>query len=441
MLELVGLTSVGGRRVKTYSLGMRQRLGLAGVMLGDPHTVVLDEPANGLDPEGIRWIRDVLVHLASQGRTVLVSSHLLSEMAQMANDLVVIGQGRLIEQCTVAEFVERHAERWVRVKSPGIATLVQAAAAQGAQASMIDPVTAELRGITSAEVGELAARSGIVLHELSPQTGSLEDAFLQATATAQEFAAQPVVNVMINTIRSEWIKLRTVRMNFVLFILAVAFPVIVSVLVASLADINDLKVTDVAGSVTGIVGRHRVAAGRGRRCVDQRRVRATAPSVRRSRRRRKRMRVLDRQGHRHGAVRRRRRGARRRLLLRRCRRPSPRHEARQLSLSDDPRPVPALIGIVVFAVIVSLLGFGIGMVIRNTPAAVAVLILWPLVVENIIMAILSAAGVDNPQKFLPYISGFGLGNPDAPIIRQPQPRGRWSVLRRGDRGGRDRSAR
>ena len=193
VLDLVGLTTVGGRRVKTYSLGMRQRLGLAGVLLGDPHIVVLDEPANGLDPEGIRWIRDVLVHLASQGRTVLVSSHLLSEMAQMANDLVVIGQGRLIEQCSVSEFVERHAERWVRVKSPAIAALAAAAQAQGAQAHMLDAMTAELRGITTAEVGELAARAGLVLHELSPLTGSLEDAFLQATAAAQEFAAQPVV--------------------------------------------------------------------------------------------------------------------------------------------------------------------------------------------------------------------------------------------------------
>lgn len=193
VLDLVGLTSVGGRRVKTYSLGMRQRLGLAGVLLGDPQIVVLDEPANGLDPEGIRWIRDVLVHLASQGRTVLVSSHLLSEMAQMANDLVVIGQGRLIEQCSVPEFVERHADRWVRVKSPALGALVDAAKAQGAQASVIDAATAELRGITTAAVGELAARGGFVLHELSPQTGSLEDAFLQATAFSQEFAAQPVV--------------------------------------------------------------------------------------------------------------------------------------------------------------------------------------------------------------------------------------------------------
>ncbi|MEY2580762.1 MAG: type transport system ATP-binding protein [Ilumatobacteraceae bacterium] len=193
VLDLVGLTNVGGRRVKTYSLGMRQRLGLAGVLLGDPQIVVLDEPANGLDPEGIRWIRDVLVHLASQGRTVLVSSHLLSEMAQMANDLVVIGQGRLIEQCSVPEFVERHADRWVRVKSPSIAALADASKAQGVQTSLVDAVTAEFRGITTAEVGELAARGGIVLHELSPQTGSLEDAFLQATASAQEFAAHPVV--------------------------------------------------------------------------------------------------------------------------------------------------------------------------------------------------------------------------------------------------------
>jgi ABC-2 type transport system ATP-binding protein len=190
VLELVGLDSVGSHRVRTYSLGMRQRLGLAGVLLGDPHTVVLDEPANGLDPEGIRWIRDVLVHLASQGRTVLVSSHLLSEMAQMANDLVVIGQGRLIEQCSVPEFVERHADHWVRVKSPTIEALIAAAAARGANSNRIDATTVELRGINTAEVGELAAHNGIVLHELSPQNGSLEDAFLQATAGAQEYSSQ-----------------------------------------------------------------------------------------------------------------------------------------------------------------------------------------------------------------------------------------------------------
>jgi ABC-2 type transport system ATP-binding protein len=121
---------------------------------------------------------------------VLVSSHLLSEMAQMANDLVVIGQGRLIEQCSVPEFVERHADHWVRVKSPTIEALIAAAAARGANSNRIDATTVELRGINTAEVGELAAHNGIVLHELSPQNGSLEDAFLQATAGAQEYSSQ-----------------------------------------------------------------------------------------------------------------------------------------------------------------------------------------------------------------------------------------------------------
>jgi ABC-2 type transport system ATP-binding protein len=187
VLELVGLTSVGGTRVRGYSLGMKQRLGLAGVLLGDPHTVILDEPANGLDPEGIRWIRDVLTHLAGQGRTVLVSSHQLSEMALMADDLVVIGQGRLIEQSTVKDFIETHAERWVRVQSPALQGLAAALTEAGAAVTMLDPTTLEARGIECAHVGEVAARLGLVLHELSPQTGSLEDAFLHATADAQVY--------------------------------------------------------------------------------------------------------------------------------------------------------------------------------------------------------------------------------------------------------------
>ncbi len=187
VLELVGLTSVAGARVRSYSLGMKQRLGLAGVLLGDPATVILDEPANGLDPEGIRWIRDVLTHLASQGRTVLVSSHQLSEIALMAHDLIVIGQGRLLEQGTVAQFVERHAERWVRVQSPGIVGLQQALEQQGATIEVIDDTTWHVRGCDSRTIGELAAAHSVVLYELSPQTGSLEDAFLQVTAAAQEF--------------------------------------------------------------------------------------------------------------------------------------------------------------------------------------------------------------------------------------------------------------
>jgi ABC-2 type transport system ATP-binding protein len=191
VLEQVGLTQVAGRRVKGYSLGMRQRLGLAAVLLGDPHTVVLDEPANGLDPEGVRWIRDVLVHLAGQGRTVFVSSHLLSEMALMAHDLVVIGRGRLIDQCPLADFVDRHSERWVRVRSPQMAVLRQAlASGAGAHVRDVDATTADVFGVDAAFVGQAAADAGVVLHELSPQTGSLEDAFLRATAQTQEYRSQ-----------------------------------------------------------------------------------------------------------------------------------------------------------------------------------------------------------------------------------------------------------
>lgn len=189
VLATVGLTEVGGNRLRSYSLGMKQRLGLASVLLGDPHTIILDEPANGLDPEGIRWIRDVLVYLAGQGKTVLVSSHLLSEMALMAESLVVIGKGQLIEQCTVADFVGRYGDHWVRVKSPKAAALVDALRAGGAQVQSLDETTIEVRGPDAAQVGELAARYQVTLHELSQQTGSLEDAFLKATAGVQEYQA------------------------------------------------------------------------------------------------------------------------------------------------------------------------------------------------------------------------------------------------------------
>ena len=186
-IELVGLTDKAKQRVGTYSLGMRQRLGLAGVLLGDPHTVVLDEPANGLDPEGIRWIRDVLVHLASRGKTVLVSSHLLSEVALMADELVVIGLGRLIDTGTVAEFVNKNAERWVRVRSPQIGVLAQQLSGNGWTVRPFEESGIDVYGASAAEIGDLAARHGVTLHELSPQQGSLEDAFLEATAAAQEY--------------------------------------------------------------------------------------------------------------------------------------------------------------------------------------------------------------------------------------------------------------
>ena len=197
VLQLVGLTDVAKRRVKGYSLGMRQRLGLAGVMLGDPHTVILDEPANGLDPEGIRWIRDILVHFAQLGKTVLVSSHLLSEMALMAQDLVVIGRGRLIEQCSVEDFIDRHSTKWVHVRSPQIDQLVAAIGSAGGKARRLTEPGAAVNAAQVYEmpveaVGELAASHQFVLHELTVRTESLEDAFLTATAGDQEYRTQAV---------------------------------------------------------------------------------------------------------------------------------------------------------------------------------------------------------------------------------------------------------
>jgi ABC-2 type transport system ATP-binding protein len=193
VLAQVGLEGVAKERVRGFSLGMRQRLGLAAVLLGDPHTVILDEPANGLDPEGMRWIRDVLTFLARQGKTVLVSSHLLSEMAQMADELVVIGRGRLIEQCPVSDFVDRYADRWVKVISPSAAALVAALRSDGATVSDgADPTTFEVRGMAAVLIGEAAARVGAVLHELSPQAGSLEEAYMAATAADVEYGAAPL---------------------------------------------------------------------------------------------------------------------------------------------------------------------------------------------------------------------------------------------------------
>ncbi len=191
VLELVGMTDVAGRKLRGYSLGMKQRLGLAGTLLGDPATIILDEPANGLDPEGIRWIRDFLRHYADQGRTVLVSSHLLSEMSLMAQDLIVIGKGRLIQQSSVTDFVSMHASNWVRIRSPQLPQLIEAVNRAGATVKLLGdaaaPDGAEVKGLTIEAIGEAAHQQSIVLHELSAQTESLEDAFLTATADSQEY--------------------------------------------------------------------------------------------------------------------------------------------------------------------------------------------------------------------------------------------------------------
>jgi ABC-2 type transport system ATP-binding protein len=189
VLAMVGLTEVAKRPVGGFSLGMRQRLGLATALLGDPHTLVLDEPANGLDPEGIQWIRQLLTYLAGQGRCVFLSSHLLSEMALMADHLVVIGKGRLIADSSVDDFVTTYARRWVRVRSPRMKALAPALERQGATIEWDGPVMADVQGLTAATVGDTAAHLGIALHELSPQSSSLEEAFLEGTRAAQDFTA------------------------------------------------------------------------------------------------------------------------------------------------------------------------------------------------------------------------------------------------------------
>ena len=186
VLGLVGLTEVAGRRAGGYSLGMSQRLGIAAALLGDPEVLLFDEPVNGLDPEGIAWIRTFMQSLAAQGRTVFVSSHLLSEMAITATELVVIGRGRLVTQCSTAEFVENATEAAVRVRSPQAGLLRAALVARGRTVTeSADGLI--IVGAGSQEIGELAAAQGIVLHELTPQRGSLEQAFIQITGQDVEF--------------------------------------------------------------------------------------------------------------------------------------------------------------------------------------------------------------------------------------------------------------
>ncbi|HEY2724365.1 MAG TPA: ATP-binding cassette domain-containing protein [Pseudonocardiaceae bacterium] len=188
VLDLVGLAEVAGKSAGKYSLGMSQRLGIAAALLGDPEVLLFDEPVNGLDPEGIAWIRTFMQSLAAQGRTVFVSSHLLSEMAITATDLVVIGRGRLITQCSTAEFVENATEATVRVRTPNAEALRSLLTAKGHTVTEVDGGLVVV-GATSEEIGELAAAHRVVLHELSPQRGSLEQAFMEMTGQDVEFHA------------------------------------------------------------------------------------------------------------------------------------------------------------------------------------------------------------------------------------------------------------
>jgi ABC-2 type transport system ATP-binding protein len=188
VLEMVGLAAVGKRRIKSFSLGMSQRLGIAATMLGDPEVLMFDEPVNGLDPEGILWIRNFMRALASQGRTVFVSSHLMSEMAVTADHLIVIGRGRLIADVSTKDFIDSGSKNHVRVRSPQQAELAALVQARGVNASPVDGYL-EVGGMTCDEVGDLAAENHITIHELFQKQGSLEEAFMELTRESVEYHA------------------------------------------------------------------------------------------------------------------------------------------------------------------------------------------------------------------------------------------------------------
>jgi ABC-2 type transport system ATP-binding protein len=189
VIELVGLGDVARKRVGGFSLGMGQRLGIAAALLGDPRTLILDEPANGLDPEGMHWIRNLLRGLAAEGRTVFVSSHVMSEVALTAERVIVVGRGRLIADTTVEELVAQASGATVRVRSPEAARLRDVLAGRDVTIVSDARSVLEVTGLTSEAIGESAAAHGIVLHELVAEHASLEEAFMRLTADAVEYHA------------------------------------------------------------------------------------------------------------------------------------------------------------------------------------------------------------------------------------------------------------
>ncbi|MGH2971334.1 MAG: ABC transporter ATP-binding protein [Gaiellaceae bacterium] len=190
LIDLVGLHEVARKRAGKFSLGMGQRLGIATALLGDPHTLLLDEPVNGLDPEGIHWIRTLLKGLAAEGRAVFVSSHLMSEMAVTADHLIVIGRGRLIADTSVEEFVRRASGAIVRVRSPQATALRDLVLGDGISVTSEESGVLEISGITTDMVGDVAAANGITLHELTLVQASLEEAFMELTRDDVEFRAE-----------------------------------------------------------------------------------------------------------------------------------------------------------------------------------------------------------------------------------------------------------
>jgi ABC-2 type transport system ATP-binding protein len=188
VLDLTGMSEVAGKRIKGFSLGMSQRLGIAAAMLGDPQILMFDEPVNGLDPEGILWIRQFMQSQAARGRTVFVSSHLMSEMALTAEHLIVIGRGRLLASMSTQEFINQNSSGRVRVRTPQVQALLDALAGSGASARQDDGFI-EVDGMTTDAVGDLAAANKVTVHELFAQRSSLEDAFMELTRDSVEYHA------------------------------------------------------------------------------------------------------------------------------------------------------------------------------------------------------------------------------------------------------------
>src|SRR6266850_5654892 len=187
LIDLVGLRDVAKKRAGKFSLGMGQRLGIAAALLGDPKTVMLDEPSNGLDPEGIHWIRNLLKGLAAEGRTVFVSSHLMSEMALTADHLIVIGRGRLIADLSVDEFVRKASKNIVRVRSPQASALRDLIVGPDVTVETVEPGVLEVIGLSAEQIGDAAAERGFAIHELTLQQASLEEAFMDLTRDDVEF--------------------------------------------------------------------------------------------------------------------------------------------------------------------------------------------------------------------------------------------------------------
>ncbi|WP_426187214.1 ABC transporter ATP-binding protein [Microbacterium sp. TWP3-1-2b2] len=187
VIDLAGIGSVARKRAGKFSLGMGQRLGIASALLGDPHTLILDEPVNGLDPEGVRWVRQFVRFAASEGRTVLLSSHLMSEMAQTADHVIVMGRGQVLADAPLGELVRAWTTTTVRVRSPRVADLASAVAAADVEIVSTSPDSLDIVGLPASRIGDIAADRGIPLHELTPSNGSLEDAYLALTGESVEY--------------------------------------------------------------------------------------------------------------------------------------------------------------------------------------------------------------------------------------------------------------